>query len=81
MRREHKAIAARILAAMSARDREMMMLFYLDGKAAEQIQAEMGVTEMEFRLIKSRAKASFTAGAQQRIGSRAVTRNRAAKLA
>ena len=57
------------------------MLFYLDGKAAEQIQAQMGVTETEFRLIKSRAKATFTARAQQPIRSRAVTRERSVKLA
>jgi RNA polymerase sigma-70 factor (ECF subfamily) len=81
VRREHKAIATRILAALSARDREVLMLFYLDGKAAEQIQAQMGVTATEFRLIKSRAKATFTARAQQPIRSRPVTRSSAAKLA
>jgi hypothetical protein len=70
-----------MLAAMSARDREVLMRFYLQGQAAERIQADLGVTETEFRRIKSEAKASFTARAQQRIEPRAVTRNRSAKRA
>jgi hypothetical protein len=49
VRHKQEAIATRIIAPMSARDREVLMLFHLDGRAAEQIQAEMVVTEMEFR--------------------------------
>jgi hypothetical protein len=37
------------------------MRFYRHGQAAERIQADLGVIETEFRRIKSRAKASFTA--------------------
>jgi DNA-directed RNA polymerase specialized sigma24 family protein len=79
VRREHQDIASRILAAMSARDREVLMRFYRHGQAAERIQADLGVTETEFRRIKSRAKASFTAHVQQRIEPQTVTRNRTAK--
>jgi DNA-directed RNA polymerase specialized sigma24 family protein len=81
VRREHQDIAAGILAALSARDREVLMRFYCHGQAAERIQADMGVTETEFRLIKSRAKAGFAARVQQRIEPRAVTRSRGAKRA
>jgi DNA-directed RNA polymerase specialized sigma24 family protein len=81
VRRGHQDIASQILAAMSAREREVLMRFYLHGQAAERIQAELGVTETEFRRIKSEAKASFAARAQQRIEPRAVTRNRSAKRA
>jgi hypothetical protein len=72
VRREHQDIASRILAAMSGRDREVLMRFYLHGQAAEQILADLGVTEMQLRRIKSRAKASFAARAHQRIEPRAV---------
>jgi len=79
VRRENKDNASRILAAMSARDREILIRFYRHGQAAERIQADLDVTETEFRRIKSRAKASFTAHVQQRIEPRTVTRNRTAK--
>ena len=68
IRRKHQDVAARILAAMSARDREVMMRFYLDGHAAKRIEADLGLTETQFRLIKSRAKASFTACAARPLG-------------
>jgi hypothetical protein len=55
------------------------MRFYRHGQAAERIQADLGVIETEFRRIKSRAKASFTAHVQQRIEPRTVTRTRTAK--
>ena len=80
-RREHQDVAAGILAAMSARDREVLMRFYCHGQAAERIQADLGITEAEFRLIKSRAKASFEAHVPKQIGPRAVTRSRGAKHA
>jgi DNA-directed RNA polymerase specialized sigma24 family protein len=80
VQREHQDIASRILAAMSARERDVLMRFYFHGQAADRIQADLGVTETEFRLIKSGAKARFAAGVQER-GPRAVTRNRSAKLA
>jgi DNA-directed RNA polymerase specialized sigma24 family protein len=70
VRREHQDIASRILAAMSARNRQILMRFYLHGQAADRIQADMGVTETEVRRIKSSARASFAARALQRIEPR-----------
>jgi len=81
VRRGYQDIAFQVLAALSARDREVLIRFYLHGQAAERIQADLGVTETEFRRIKSEAKASFAARPQQRIEPRTVTRNRSAKLA
>lgn len=59
MGKEYKAIAMRILGTMPTRDREVLIRFYLHEHDAKSIQDEMGLTETQFRLIKSRAKARF----------------------
>lgn len=56
---QQQAVMLRVLRAMSGRDREVLRRFYLLEQSPEQIQAEMGMTETQFRLIKSRAKARF----------------------
>jgi len=40
-------------------EREILRRFYLEEQTQEQICAEMGLTETQFRLLKSRAKARF----------------------
>lgn len=50
-RRKNHNIASRILAAMAARGREVLMRFYLPGQAAERTRADLGITEAPFRLI------------------------------
>jgi len=52
-------VALRILNSISKRDREVLIRFYLNEQPAEQICREMNLTETQFRLIKSRAKARF----------------------
>jgi len=52
-------VALRILNSISKRDREVLVRFYLNEEPAEQICREMDLTETQFRLIKSRAKARF----------------------
>jgi RNA polymerase sigma-70 factor, ECF subfamily len=47
------------LAALSQRDREILVRFYLKEQPQEQICREMSLTETQFRLLKSRAKAKF----------------------
>jgi RNA polymerase sigma-70 factor, ECF subfamily len=47
------------LAALSERDREILIRFYLKEQPQEQICREMSLTETQFRLLKSRAKAKF----------------------
>ncbi|HSL06288.1 MAG TPA: sigma-70 family RNA polymerase sigma factor [Nitrospiraceae bacterium] len=56
---ERQALMVSVLKAMSIRDRMVLTRFYLDEETKEQICAEMGLTETQFRLIKSRAKLSM----------------------
>ena len=48
-----------ILRKMSSRDREILTRFYLQEQPLKQICEEMRLTETQFRLLKSRAKARF----------------------
>ena len=45
--------------ALSERDRDILIRFYLKEQPQEQICKEMALTETQFRLLKSRAKAKF----------------------
>ncbi len=47
------------LEALSKRDRDILVRFYLQEQSQEQICREMSLTETQFRLLKSRAKAKF----------------------
>jgi RNA polymerase sigma-70 factor (ECF subfamily) len=47
------------LEALSKRDRDILVRFYLKEQTQEQICREMALTETQFRLLKSRAKAKF----------------------
>lgn len=58
-RQENLETAREVLRAAAPADREMLIRFYLRDQPAEQICSEMGVTETEFRLLRSRAKARF----------------------
>jgi RNA polymerase sigma-70 factor (ECF subfamily) len=57
--RQRVEIMSRILRGVSARDREILTRFYLRGQSQEQICREMHLTDTQFRLLKSRAKARF----------------------
>jgi RNA polymerase sigma-70 factor, ECF subfamily len=48
-----------ILEQLSDRDREILTRFYLDEQTQDEICSEMNLTETQFRLLKSRAKARF----------------------
>ncbi|MGA2212554.1 MAG: sigma-70 family RNA polymerase sigma factor [Bryobacteraceae bacterium] len=48
-----------ILRQLSDRDREILTRFYLHEETQKEICTEMGLTETQFRLLKSRAKARF----------------------
>jgi len=48
-----------VLRALSERDREILTRFYLDEESQETICREMVLSETQFRLLKSRAKARF----------------------
>ena len=57
-------IAREILQSMSARDRDVLLRFYLKEQSKEQICREMKLTPTQFRLLKTKAKSNFT-----RLGS------------
>jgi RNA polymerase sigma-70 factor (ECF subfamily) len=58
-----------ILAQLSSRDREILVRFYLHEQTQEQICREMRLTETQFRLTKSRAKAKFGNLGKKRLSS------------
>jgi RNA polymerase sigma-70 factor (ECF subfamily) len=59
IRREDQKIAMQTLNSIAPRDREILMRFYLREEPADRICSEMGLSETQFHLLKSRAKARF----------------------
>ena len=59
MGQERMRLIIRVLSDIPDRDREILTRFYLREQSQEQICEEMSLTETQFRLIKSRAKAKF----------------------
>ncbi|MEO8597977.1 MAG: sigma-70 family RNA polymerase sigma factor [Candidatus Solibacter sp.] len=57
--RETQDVALRMLAGLPKRDREVLVRFYLREQTAEEICRDLELTETQFRLIKSRAKARY----------------------
>ena len=67
MRQQRRDLIMSVLRRMSARDREILTRFYLLEQRQEQICAEMSLTETQFRLLKSRAKARFAELGRKRV--------------
>jgi RNA polymerase sigma factor (sigma-70 family) len=59
--REEAELAYRVLRGISRRDREVLVRFYLLEQTPGEICREMKLTDTQFRLLKSRAKARFGA--------------------
>jgi RNA polymerase sigma factor (sigma-70 family) len=57
------------LNALSQRDRDILIRFYLKEQPQEQICREMSLTETQFRLLKSRAKAKFGEIGKKKLAS------------
>lgn len=57
--RERAELLERVLQGLSRRDRDILTRFYLHEQTQEQICADMNLSETQFRLLKSRAKARF----------------------
>jgi RNA polymerase sigma-70 factor (ECF subfamily) len=70
IQRQNQDLALRILNSIPKRDREVLVRFYLNEQPAEQICQEMDLTETQFRLIKSRAKARFGELGKRRLSLR-----------
>jgi RNA polymerase sigma-70 factor (ECF subfamily) len=60
------------LAALSKRDRDILVRFYLQEQPQEQICREMSLTETQFRLMKSRAKAKFGEIGRKKLASSGI---------
>jgi RNA polymerase sigma-70 factor (ECF subfamily) len=67
---ENTAMALRILNSLHKRDREVLVRFYLREQNPDEICRDMGLTETQFRLIKSRAKARFGELGKRRMAQR-----------
>ena len=65
-RSENFETLRRLLRRVCARDREILLRFYLDEQAPERICREMGLTATQFRLYKSRALARCSQAAGSR---------------
>ena len=57
--RQHEQVAETVLRNVSGRDREILTRFYLMEQTQQEICDEMSLSETQFRLLKSRAKARF----------------------
>jgi RNA polymerase sigma factor (sigma-70 family) len=57
--RQRVDLIRRVLGELAERDREILTRFYLHEESQEEICSEMALTETQFRLLKSRAKARF----------------------
>lgn len=57
--RQKTQLMVQVLQEISPRDREILTRFYLHGQEQDEICQEMNLTETQFRLLKSRAKARF----------------------
>lgn len=67
---QNRDLALRVLNSLHPREREVLTRFYLKEEKADQICSEMGLSETQFRLIKSRAKARFSELAKARLSRR-----------
>jgi RNA polymerase sigma-70 factor (ECF subfamily) len=66
--RQRERLIEMVLAELSDRDREVLIRFYAKEQGSIQICLEMGLTETQFRLLKSRAKARFGEFGKRKLG-------------
>lgn len=72
MIREKAELMRSSLRALSQRDRDILIRFYLQEQPQEQICEEMSLTETQFRLLKSRAKAKFGEIGRKKLSSNGI---------
>jgi len=70
--RQRTDLIQRVLTELSGRDREILTRFYLHEESQEEICAEMVLTETQFRLLKSRAKARFGELGKKKLAQRSL---------
>jgi RNA polymerase sigma-70 factor (ECF subfamily) len=72
MARQKTELMKSVLESLSERDRDILVRFYLREQTQEQICQEMRLTETQFRLLKSRAKAKFGEIGKKKIANGVV---------
>jgi RNA polymerase sigma factor (sigma-70 family) len=70
--RQRRDLIHRVLSQLSGRDREILTRFYLYEQSQEQICADMDLTDTQFRLLKSRAKARFGELGKKKLAHRSL---------
>ena len=70
--RQQEEMVRRILAELSERDREILTRFYLREQSQGSICTEMDLSETQFRLLKSRAKARFGELGKKKLTQKSV---------
>jgi RNA polymerase sigma factor (sigma-70 family) len=73
MFRERSELIQWVLDELSVRDREILTRFYLQEEGQDQICSEMGLSDTQFRLLKSRAKARFGELGKKKLAHGAVS--------
>lgn len=74
MREQRVQLMLQVLRSISPRDREILTRFYLYEQTPEQICKEMDLTETQFRLLKSRAKARFAELGRRQLSTNPILR-------
>ncbi len=72
MFQQRSVLIQRVLRDLPERDREILTRFYLREQSQSEICAEMDLTETQFRLLKSRAKARFGDLGKKRLGNKGL---------
>jgi len=65
LQQKNTQIVEQILAALPKRERQALVRFYVHGEPADVVCRRAGLTEAQFRRIKSRAKQRFLALARK----------------
>jgi RNA polymerase sigma-70 factor (ECF subfamily) len=78
---EQRALLNRALGLLHPRQREVLRRFYIHEESKEEICASMNLTETQFRLLKSRAKARFGEVGRDTLRRRAPVRTQSIAVA
>jgi RNA polymerase sigma-70 factor (ECF subfamily) len=70
---EKTELMREVLDGISDRDREILVRFYLQEQSQAQICSDMNLTETQFRLLKSRAKARFGELGRKKLSGNRMT--------
>jgi RNA polymerase sigma-70 factor (ECF subfamily) len=71
--RQRVSLIRRVLGELSPRDREILTRFYLHEQSQHRICTEMGLSDTQFRLLKSRAKSRFGELGKKKLVHRVVS--------